>query len=407
MIAWTTSWRAAPLEDRGPLAAQLVELMRGLTHRFAKATLLFLAEQSADPRLADALSSLHQKPPDAFSRPLVNRAFAQAMLVHADVRHVRLLEDLAEDAPRTRAKALQKQVRNLRNLPAHSASVLATLKTLTVGPARNRPKTVANQLWDAVYSNPLDLECRAVLADALSSVGDPLGEFIALQLRGNTEPPSAALSQRLLGPLRDLLKPESVAFANGFPVSGELLKLSTPRQQVALQCREWATFERIEGLARLSPQLRSLKSTSELPPRAVEEWVAKGWPIPLRSITLPLECAPLVPRLPAPVESVCFAVFFDDEQLDEAMELLAAAPNVKHLSFSEPTYRITGEEWPVWCDAARNLTSLETLTWYGSDADLSFVRGPRGFDTLRVTSKSGKRARVTMKHPATRIEHVT
>ncbi len=42
-----------------------------------------------------------------------------------------------------------------------------------------------NALFDAVLSHPDDLQVRHVLADALQDVGDPRGEFIALQLGRN------------------------------------------------------------------------------------------------------------------------------------------------------------------------------------------------------------------------------
>lgn len=211
--------------------------------------------------------------------------------------------------------------------------------------------------------------------------------------------------QSLLGPLRDYVHVESVVFKNGFPVEGSLVKLSTPRQQVALQCREWSTFERIEGLARLSPQLRSLKTTGPLPEKAVEEWVARRWPIPLRAVTLPVSCAHLVQQLPTQVETVEFTVFMDDVDLDEVFLLLEGVPKLKHVILGPPQIG-TGEEWPTWSDAALSLTSLDSLTWQGEDEDLVFTSRDSPFDTLTIASKSSSSPQeVTMSHPAKHIIH--
>lgn len=404
MVAWTLAWRSSPLEHRGPLAGQFVELLPQLTHRFAKATLQFIAEQSADPRLGEALAASFRTPPRTFDRPLVLRAFVAAMVVHADARHAQVLERLAHGATRASANALGARNRALRELPPLAPGEVKALKSLTLGEKPVGSPAVEDRLWQAVYAAPADLELRAVLADALLAADDPRGAFIAAQLRGTRAPPAPALLPVLLGPLAAFLEPDSVTFENGFPVRGVLVKLSTPRQQVALQCREWATFERIDGLARLSPQLRSLTSTSGLPDKAVEEWVARRWPIPLKAIALPLDCAALVPRLPTAVETVEFSVFMDDVELDELFPVLAAASTLKHVVLGEP-YVSTGQPWPLWSDAALALTSLESLTWRGTKADLTFTSRERPFDTLEVFSKSAKKPKVMMKHPAKRVVH--
>ena len=84
MVAWTSSWPTTRPEDRGPLALQLVELLSGATHRYAKATLRFVAEQAADPRLGAAIAKTADVETNALLRPMVQKELRSALSVFAD-----------------------------------------------------------------------------------------------------------------------------------------------------------------------------------------------------------------------------------------------------------------------------------------------------------------------------------
>ncbi|HEY0255055.1 MAG TPA: TIGR02996 domain-containing protein [Kofleriaceae bacterium] len=91
-------------------------------------------------------------------------------------------------------------------------------------------------LWAAVYANPDDDQPRVVLADYLQRIGDPRGEFIAMQLAGKR---TKSFDPAWVGPIMPMLKKTRLVFERGFlsrcaahnPMHGRTIILA----------REWAT----------------------------------------------------------------------------------------------------------------------------------------------------------------------
>ena len=107
------------------------------------------------------------------------------------------------------------------------------------------------QLWAEVLARPDDDEPRRVLADALQERGDPRGEFIALQLKGETVRSKALLEQHLRGWLPQWPLSSPPEFVRGFPAHQALRAI-----ELALE------HTRIVALA---PTLSAITFTDESP----------------------------------------------------------------------------------------------------------------------------------------------
>jgi uncharacterized protein (TIGR02996 family) len=138
--------------------------------------------------------------------------------------------------------------------PVLDAELERLLATLT---ERTRPTAaVAQRLLDAVWADPASDAPRLVLADALAEVGDPRGEFIALQFAhergeltlGKSERMArllAASGRRWLEDLDGQVAPP-VVFRRGFPSE---VRLATRTPDPSRQ--GWRTVEAVDagGLA--------------------------------------------------------------------------------------------------------------------------------------------------------------
>lgn len=131
--------------------------------------------------------------------------------------------------------------------PAYAAIVVAKPKA----PAKSRASGA--ELLAAIYEHPDDDGPRLVYADWLQERGDPRGEFIALQVRGELDAAGAKRERELLkqhgkawlGPLAKVLNSE-VTWRRGFPVNG-IVQLRNQRDaQTCGTDPSWATFEQLE-----------------------------------------------------------------------------------------------------------------------------------------------------------------
>lgn len=107
-------------------------------------------------------------------------------------------------------------------------------------------------MYEAVWDAPGDLLRRRVLADALLEVGDPRGEFIALQFETSARARKRAQKlldrhrRHFLGSLAGVLITDSDVWRHGFVVEGAVRLMG---EHVDLKA--WATVERLIGY--LSP----------------------------------------------------------------------------------------------------------------------------------------------------------
>ena len=113
-----------------------------------------------------------------------------------------------------------------------------------------------DELFAAVYAAPHDDARRMVLADALQQLGDPRGEFIALQLRRVDVARQceliAAHDHAWLGGLASVVMPGLRRYDRGFLVACAIDRLSAEQVEALAQRPEWATLERISFYAKLS-----------------------------------------------------------------------------------------------------------------------------------------------------------
>lgn len=407
---WADAWSRVEPWQRGTLISPLLDRAPSMNHRALKALLGFVAEQPADPRLAYALVGLGRAKSSSLSRPLVQRALVKALLVHADQASVKTLERAQNDATaadRMKIDALLKELRSGSKPPSGIGGLARAFQP----PAAASP-LVADQLWQAVYDAPADDTVRAVLADELQGAGDPRGAFIATQLSGDMSPPEPAIARAMLGPIAPFLVLETVRFEHGFPVEGEVGKVSTPKQKIMLNHREWATFRRVDGLTRLSPQLRSLERTGAAlaSGSGLEEWCKAGWSLPVKAVTIPLEQVELLRELPCHPLELSIGLSIDDvedEQLQALFSAVGDMPSIRRLRFNEP-YIGVGAEWPRWPDPETLAAAprLKALEWDLGDQELAVERGSKGFDTIRYLRRDEDADRLLDFERAVGAKHV-
>jgi uncharacterized protein (TIGR02996 family) len=129
---------------------------------------------------------------------------------------------------------------------------------------RGIPKRVTSdgrvtELLDAVYDDPLDDDRRRVYADALLEAGNPRGELIALQLRGDASSARrerallAKFAKSWLGPIASIVSPKNREFRRGFVARVREIPCASPsrlvrdRDRARLRAaREWRTVEELE-----------------------------------------------------------------------------------------------------------------------------------------------------------------
>lgn len=237
----------------------LDEVMAAFSDVASPDALARLALLPVDPRVDAGLVAVCEAAP---YRATMTQPFWRALFKRlADTRDASLVERLASAtlyagvAPSMQAW-LKKQtgalVAQLKQQP---------LKTTT---ANKRPAAAKHDLAAleaAVYADPDDDAPRSVYADALVEQGDPRGEFIHLQLRGDpAKKLAAAHGKTWLGPFAPFLRAK-FAFARGFLDTCE----ANPDRQDAIAKHVghpmWSTVRAFGGSAKLAfdPVMRSLR----------------------------------------------------------------------------------------------------------------------------------------------------
>jgi uncharacterized protein (TIGR02996 family) len=157
---------------------------------------------------------------------------------------------------------------------------------------------LGEQLLQAIYADPDDLEARAVYADWLSDRGDPRGELISLQLnalRGTATREERTQAKKLLkahqrawlGPLAETLR--NVEFRGGFPDAAELMPAGAAVGSVWAEAAESPQLSTLHTLLQgqgtaahytrflVSPHTRALKR-AEVPNADALEALFSGSP---------------------------------------------------------------------------------------------------------------------------------
>ncbi|MBL8919926.1 MAG: TIGR02996 domain-containing protein [Myxococcaceae bacterium] len=139
------------------------------------------------------------------------------------------------------------------------------------------PNEHVNEMFEAVWAAPHELDRRLVLADALLEAGDPRGEFIALQFETSARARKRAQKlldrhrRRFLGRLESAIFVGTEVWRHGFVVSATVRLVGDH-----VELKAWATVERLVGCLTAfepkelaSPHLRSLRVVELIPPETV------------------------------------------------------------------------------------------------------------------------------------------
>lgn len=353
-----------------------------------------ILQQPGDPRFAAMLNEFYEQRQGLLVGPAMMSAFAAAIIPHADSRHIRLLTRVADTSVKARKQSGPILARLRDETPKWLKTRLAKM------PKRVRDRSHEDALWSAVYAKPKELTARAVLADALIERGDPRGDFIAAQLAGDTTVPSAELLRSLLGPLFSALRPDTVKFENGFPVSGVMNTKLTGRQQSAsFLLREWITFKSLKYVERLGPSLVSLERVEHIDTLALREWSKTRWPIPLRDVTtIHSDALPLIAKLPSPIEHFSVSLWLKNAAAFEtALESLENADALTSLQISSANFFSRGVwtsdapfAWPMWSDRLLAVPRLTTLDVVSAEGRWVFTSKNERFDTLTLYRRGEK-----------------
>jgi uncharacterized protein (TIGR02996 family) len=256
-------------------------------HGALRARLEALLEMAADPRLAGAALEILWA--GKLNTEQVHIDCSEIVVRHGDVRHAQQLQALI-DQPRARASYLRTLIANLSRKAVAKLEALERSEDDDHEWAELLPKKAsirdaskqAAELVESVLASPYDEELRAVCADRLQELGDPRGEFIALQMLSR---PSREAKQRMsalekqhreewLGPNLSLAF-KSVRFRDGFPAIATLSSSHEVDDDVweqALTDPRLATLERINrGRAQVWRHKQFLEALEEFEEEEAEE----------------------------------------------------------------------------------------------------------------------------------------
>lgn len=317
---------------RGVVTGRTRDTDRAASQKRLADRLAAIKPRCPDPRIAAALFDLIERRPlggnGAWPVPVYEDVL-RALVEAGDVRQVARLEALVEmhyarrASPRAQTAARAKQRAEKDWLVVGGRRVAAALsKQLSkfedddarfgeVAPPRDASSGAATEraLCEAVLNALDDDEPRLVLADFLSASGDPRGEAIRLQLRGDEadrEKGNVVLKRekvRSLGPaLASVLV--SLAFRRGFVDTAELVTPATVPPDVWESALDDARLGTLVELRRgkgsaahygrflASPRMRSLTTATVFLASELEPLLAVDSPRALRHLDLRVRANP-------------------------------------------------------------------------------------------------------------------
>lgn len=336
-----------------------------------------------DPRVARWLTDQVCHPPDGYQGiPAVAfwERVLELLLVHKDPRQVPRLSAAAEHYATGAHKyrvgeflgaALLTTLASIHSseestvLPPTEAKACEDLRQIALpNTVPTRLETSEESLRTQVYADPSNIELRYVLSDALQELGNPWGEFIALQLRASEHTVTDEQNRRLrelervhgrswLGGIERALTRKGLVFRCGFPVAGSLSSVDWPGAHELLDRVEWSTFEAlcIRGVGE-RPRKHILANPALISLRTLraDEPISTNRPLPVVKLQLPsyahqvqqwarCDCLPNLRR-------VEFGYFpWPAERLEAWWEPGAIGTSVKELSAS-------GDHWLPWLRAS-------------------------------------------------------
>lgn len=266
-------------------------------------------------------------------------------------------------------------------------------------------------LLDNILANPTDLDLRSVWADALIERGDPRGELITLQIRGEAGPLTPAQDKRMrsllskhrgewLGELAGIVQSrEGLVFERGVLGACQIQVKHLAGLQEAIGSPLWSTVRSVHFCDRFAWDPRIVPLLANPVMRSLREVIYIG----ANQVFAPLARHPR----PLPFTSIWTG---DDEGRGEPVvtidkiDNLASLPNLTRLGFtthddgmqllSLPVVRLiktlglttyaTAGEWMRRTRPLDNLTTLELRRWWIP------IQGPtRSHFILRFTRGKG------------------
>ncbi len=263
-------------------------------------------------------------------------------------------------------------------------------------------------LFAAVYDAPADDRPRLALADELSRVGDPRGDFIRRQCSRQPTKPTTSTKPgnedlaAWLGPLRPLLVPQMCVFERGF-VAVAALQAYAARSDALAAEPAWSTVREIrtapdggdwEPLALplvQSPHAKSLRRVRYLPESAFFAMTSGAAP-PLGAIESVgvrfVDLARAREALPRTLEAFPSAKELVVLGLDREMrpnrwlDVVTALPPVEHVGLHGPALLVLGE----WMEALRATPLLRfDFTWGPNQIVVRRAAIEAPFDDLAIT----------------------
>jgi uncharacterized protein (TIGR02996 family) len=319
LAAWTSRAKAATPQD----LPVLLEVLADASSGDGLVRLKKLATWMPDPRIDAALVDLLERVPyrATSTQPFWNALFALAADI-TDVRQLRRLDGLtAEGVAVTMQTWLRGKLAALRETTAdrlveHPEPPEVTEILALLGP---RKLSIGSQnleaLLGAIYDAPDDDAPRLVLADALLERGDPRGELIALQLRGDGASKKRERElldthgKQWLGELAPVVM-GGYTFARGFLAECRIDNRHLDRVKRLAGHPAWSTVRSLTGsaLIGLHPVMRGLRRLSFT---SYEARNHEGLPDSWRDLLLDTE---------RPIEALRYAGIQTDESWEDALE---------------------------------------------------------------------------------------
>ncbi len=373
-----------PSLRRKPLAAQWKEWLLVAQQKrpvdFERLTDVPLPRKPADARAL--LDKLYQRGPDPrFSR--FARALSELKVVYeersdrgqGDLHSFNgMLRDRCLELGDRRAlplllrearEPLSERLIALRDTAEPSGESLELVKAMSArfssgaGSSRETSQS-ADELLEQIFVRPDDVGLRAVYGDALTQLGDPRGEFIALELSGARQSPQQVkllkrFSQVWSGPLDAFFEKDKRRFEGGFLSGGELSDFSFQPTPDVMALREWKLFTslilpyRLGTALLLHPNLARVRDVEvtgaiQLPELLEREWAfsrlmvrgQKGFD--LRSLRA-AQCCPQLQVLGLRLETEALAL--------EALQWVRSAPVLERIRQFEVANvtRVPGAWW--------------------------------------------------------------
>jgi uncharacterized protein (TIGR02996 family) len=247
VTARTQKWKTISAEHDPADVERLLAMLWPPRWQAALDLLEPLGEWPDDPRIAmGLLGSLAEDRYNTWTSYRFYEPLAQQMQRICDARtleplkkwvaqeHPHYVEHYAKPRVREAITAMEKALPGYPALDADGEAICSELEQALGAGALARAEEQQAALLAEVYENPDDLTCRQVYADFLSELGDPLGEFITLQLaperdaKGRRREGALLKAHRRewLGPLARRVVEKSVVFRGGYPAEVTLERLS-------------------------------------------------------------------------------------------------------------------------------------------------------------------------------------